>query len=70
MPKLSDKKIVQLAQRPDGFSVTWKWGNDALRSQCIRLMNSGLLVMTYSRGRDDFAITNAGKEFLKRGEQL
>lgn len=63
--RFNDQRILQLACRKIGFSVSWRWRDDSIRLQCTRLMNNGMLRRTYSRGRDDYEITPKGKEHLK-----
>jgi hypothetical protein len=36
-------RILQLAARPDGFSVSLRYRDDALRRLCTRMVKKGLL---------------------------
>ncbi len=43
MPELSNERILQLAARPAGFGVTWRYRDEALMRRCNRLVRKGLL---------------------------
>ncbi|CAM3744722.1 hypothetical protein COLU111180_06315 [Cohnella lubricantis] len=62
--RLTDKQILQFVCRNVGFSVTWRWRDDGLRAQCERLARWGWIKRVYSRGRDDYEITDKGREQL------
>ena len=48
--KLTPERILLLAKRPDGFSVSWRYRDEWLHKRCLKMKKQGLLRFKHGRG--------------------
>lgn len=47
---MTPERITQLARRPEGFRVSWRYRDDWLHKRCRQLAKVGALIIQKGRG--------------------
>ena len=65
--RMTPRRILGLACREQGFTVSWRYRDDWLRDRCGKLRKKGLLRREGGRGAYTYRITAAGRAVLEEG---
>ena len=60
--EMTPERITQLARRPEGFRVSWRYRDDWLHKRCRRLKEAGVLTIQKGRGETIYRTVNGGRD--------